>query len=32
MAQRGGLGLADLIVKGLTRRQDAQDAASTAKP
>ena len=29
MAQRGGLGLADLIAKGLTRQQDAKDAIST---
>jgi peptidoglycan hydrolase FlgJ len=32
MAQRGGLGLADLIAKGLTRQQDAQDATYTPKP
>jgi peptidoglycan hydrolase FlgJ len=30
MAQRGGLGLADLIAQGLGKQQEAQDASSTS--
>ncbi len=32
MAQRGGLGLADLISKDLGKQQEAQDASSTSAP